>query len=414
MRFLYLIIIYFYVCEVSSQNNYEEKVKGMLMGTLIGDALGGPIEFQGNEYVNQTKFPIKIWSEKDSINEYELKEAANRIIFRPYSDLRPKPEPYAMWNENSKPGTITDDSRNKIILLHMLREKLKKRNKKLAQKDVAKAYINWLSPSLKKTHPTYDSLNNEWLKEIKFACQWVNEKRDSTARPPERMWNSLPTCWGQMTNTPLAAVYPNDPKKSYLLSYHLSFFDNAFARDMNASIVAGMSKALTLDDTKMTHSELWNEIITTMQNTDPYRYQDVPWCSRAINKYLAFADTIARQSNGRPKLLFDKLNQAFIGNEKWEAHVVIAVCFSILKICDYDPLASMQLSIEWGWDTDTYPQLLGAFIGAIYGDKIFMEEWKSLISSRLKEDYNEDINEWVKVLSKTRHHGVKNQLWNDK
>ncbi len=62
---------------------------------------------------------------------------------------------------------------------------------------------------------------------------------------------------------------------------------------------------------------------------------------------------------------------------KWEAQVPFVVIFSCLKICKYNPLAALQLTIEWGNDHDTYPQLLGAFIGAIYGPDIFKEDMRT-------------------------------------
>ena len=55
----------------------------------------------------------------------------------------------------------------------------------------------------------------------------------------------------------------------------------------------------------------------------------------------------------------------------------------------------LQLSIEWGWDTDTYPQLLGAFVGAIYGEGVLKKEWKDTLAVRLMEDYGESVEEWT-------------------
>jgi ADP-ribosylglycohydrolase len=394
--------------------DYHDKTKGLLYGTLLGDALGGPIEFYGTDDINKTEYPIKVWAQDEKLEKNQISSVGDKIIFRPYSLLRPIPEPYAMWNVDSAPGTITDDSRNKIVLMYMLRSKLSKRKPNYSEKDLALAYQKWLTPSLIKFKPHYDSLNQKWLSEINFAANWVLENRDSHARPPERMWNSLPTCWGQMTTTPIAALYPNQTEKAYLMAYNLSFFDHSFARDMNAALVAGISHAMSLDPTKLNNEQIWASIIETMKSTDPYRYQDVPWSQRAITKWLTLADTFATKADHKPHALFARLNEEFKYYEKWEAHVVVGVCFSILKICDYDPLAALQMSIEWGWDTDTYPQLIGAFIGAIYGQKIFKDEWKTMMDARLKADYQQDIDEWSHVIQKLRVKGKGVQLWKDR
>ncbi len=408
---LYVLVFIFCSNSCIGQFDYLSKTKGLLYGTLIGDALGGPIEFQMQEDVIKTGFPIKIWTKNDSITEAELINAKNRIAFRGYSFLRPYVESYAQWKNFSLPGTVTDDSRNKMVLMHMLRTKIKKSNKVLTESDMAQAYISWASRPFIKNDIGYDTLSALWLKEINYASNWVLKNKDTAKRPPERMWNALPTCWGQMTTTPLAAIYPEDTLSAYNLAYSISFFDNAFARDMNAALVAGLAKAYSIDPSKMSNEDIWKSIISTMQNTDPYQYQKVPWSSRAINRWLALADTMATKSNGKPAILFEQLNQAFLYNEKWEAHVPIAVCFSILKMCKYDPLAALQMSIEWGWDTDTYPQLLGAFIGAIYGENIFKEEWKSLIKTRLKIDYDEDVDEWSETLLKYKLEARKKKVY---
>jgi ADP-ribosylglycohydrolase len=348
---------------------------------------------------------------QDSMTSGELRAAKDRLILRPYLHLRPAPEPYAHWSENAPPGTITDDSRNKIVLMYMLRNKLKAWTKKTNQKDLAMAYQKWLSKSLKRLHVHYDSLNQEWIKEINFACNYILDKKDSLTIHPSRLWNGLPTCWGQMTTLPLACIYPGDTVNAYLHAHALSFFDNGIARDLNASLVAGLSKALTLDVTIMTSDQIWTSIKQAMIYTDPFYHNKVPWCPRPIIKWLALADTLAAQSMGKPAVLYQKLNEVFALHEKWEAHVPVTVVFSVLHLCQYDAIAAWQLCLEWGWDTDTYAQLLGAFIGAIYGSSNFSNEWKSTVNQRLYEDYLESIEEWAEILKKWRDRVVKKKIY---
>ena len=63
-----------------------------------------------------------------------------------------------------------------------------------------------------------------------------------------------------------------------------------------------------------------------------------------------------------------------------------------------DPLAALELSIEWGHDTDSYAQLLGAFIGAVHGASLFDPEMRETITSRLKLDYGANVNTYVALL----------------
>lgn len=408
-RFIYPV--FFLLCWhlLSGKNVYAQtrqdtsfianKIRGLLYGTFIGDALGGPIEFQGHEQIQATPHPPKRWKEGELINEAELKAAAERIYFREYKYLRPVPEPYAHWSTNAAPGTVTDDSRHKFILMHCLR-KAKQQNKfPVSDKDLARAYMEWSSSKKVLSHPGYDTLVNQWLDESYKAINWVlGSRKIGDAYPAERLWNGLPTCYGQMALTPLAALYPGDPRKAYQSTYNLAYFDNGFAKDMIGVINAGLAKALTLDPEKMTNEQLWTEVFNTIRNTDPYNYKSIPWCERAVDHWLNVVDTIVNRANGSPARLFDQLEKEFMYTTKWEAQVPFVVIFSCIKICNYDPLAALELSIEWGWDHDSYAQLLGAFIGALYGPGLFKQEWKTTITKRLAADYDENIDEWVRTL----------------
>jgi hypothetical protein len=180
---------------------------------------------------------------------------------------------------------------------------------------------------------------------------------------------------------------------------------------MISTINAGLAKALVLDPSHMTNEELWKEVMHTMQITDPYAYTKVPWSERAVDRWMNLVDLYVKQANGSPAKLFALLEKEFMYTTKWEAQVPFVVIFSCLKICNYDPLAALQLSIEWGWDHDSYAQLLGAFIGAIYGPDIFKKDMRDTITKRMELDYNENIEEWVNTLIKLQQAGRQKQLF---
>lgn len=382
----------------------NNKVKGLLLGTLLGDAMGGPVEFQGMPEIQQMPNPPKWWRDTTELMDaVAIKAAKNRILFREYKHLRPMPEPYAHWNTDAAPGTVTDDSRHKIILMYGLRKAARKRQLPLNDAMLAQAYLDWAKSKTIASHPGYDTLVNQWLDESYKAIRWMQGSRKiGYAYPVERLWNALPTCYGQMVLPPLAALYPGEPQKAYLAAYTIAWFDNAFAKDMNAALVAGLSKALMLDPNKMSNEQLWTEVLSTIRNTDPYDYAKVPWSDRATNKWLDLADLYVKDAAGSPAKLFERLEKELLYDIKWEAHVPFVVIFSCLKICNYDPLAALQLSMEWGWDSDSYPQLLGAFVGAVYGTEIFKQDMRDTVSKRLQLDYDESVDEWVEVLENCR------------
>jgi ADP-ribosylglycohydrolase len=394
-------------------NFVANKTKGLLLGTLIGDALGGPIEFQGHEEIQASPNPPKLWTDtNDVMNDAALKAAADRMYLRSYKYVMPFVQPYGCWTTNAAPGTVTDDSRHKMILMFMLRQALQDNQWPLSERKYAQAYLDWSQSPLIKSHPGYDTLCPQWLGESYKSINWIlGSRKIGEAYPVERMWNALPTCYGQMALTPMAALYPGEPEKAYLAAYNMAWFDVGFAKDMIACSVAGISVALTLDPSTMTNEQLWKKVIDAMKNTDPYDYLKIPWCERQTQRWLDVADMYARQANGSPAKLFALLDKEFMYTTKWEAAVPFLVDFSILKLCNYNPLAAMQLSIEWGNDHDTYPQFMGAFIGAIYGPDIFKKEMSDTVTQRLQLDYDEDIKEWVSTLMQIQQLGKTKNLF---
>lgn len=396
-----------------SETFISNKISGLLHGTFIGDALGGPIEFQSHEVIQASPNPPKQWVDTtDIMDDEEIKAARERLYLRDYKYVLPFVQPYGCWSQNAAPGSVTDDSRHKMILMYFLRNALKKKQWPVSEKTLAQAYLDWSKSPVIKTHPGYDTLCPQWLDESYKAINWLKGSRKiGEAYPLERLWNAYPTCYGEMALTPMAALYPGQPEKAYLSAYNLAYFDNGFAKDMIGASVAGLSVALTLDPSKMTHEQLWEKIFDAIKSTDPYDYRKVPWCWRAVDRWMYVVDDFVKQANGSPAKLFALFEKEFMYNAKWEAQIPFVVSFACLKICKYDPIAAMQLTIEWGHDHDSYPQFLGAFIGAIYGPDIFKKELRETVAGRLQLDYDENINEWVNTLMKIQQTGRHKQLF---
>ena len=377
----------------------EERIRGLLLGTLIGDAFGGPVEFQEPSRVARIKNPPKTWGPDEILDEANLKAAGQRVVFRSYKELRPIPESFAHWTTNAEPGTITDDSRHKIVLIDALRRADQSKAWPLSVEDLARVYLTWPDRESILSHPGYIELNNDWLREWRKASRWVlGDRTTPNALPPERIWSGLATCCGQMTMPPFAAIFPGQPERAYRSTYQLSFFDNGIGRDLNAALVAGLAQALVTHSNTAEPAKAWEPIFEAMRKTDPYEYSKVPWVKRPVDRWLDFALDAAARAERHPARLFAILEKEFQQTIKWEAQVPYVVVFAVLAICNYQPLAALQLSIEWGHDTDSYAQLLGAFLGALHGPGVFPAEMRAQVETRLKLDYNEDVASWVKVL----------------
>lgn len=373
-----------------------DRIEGLLVGTLIGDALGGPIEFQPPDKVAGLPLPPRRWHPGQRLDAGESRLARERLIsqWRGYGELRPVPEPYAHWRHQAPPGTITDDSRHKLVLLEALAAI--EQGRTISVEDLARAYLEWPRSSPRDLVPGWERLRQDWLGEWWYAARWVLGERDlSRARPPERMWNGLATCCGQMTSLPLACVFAGAPNEAYEAAFRLGFFDNGFGRDLNAALVGGLAAAVGSG-----HEGLggWSAFAAQLRRADPYGHADIPWCRRSVDRWLGVAQRCVEGARGEPALLFDALETEFRDTVKWEAQVPFVVVAACWEMAGGDPLVALSLTLEWGHDTDSYAQVAGALAGALHGPGIFPDAWREAVASRLKVDYGVHLDAEVKRL----------------
>lgn len=388
---------------VSADEARRERVRGLLLGSFLGDALGGPVEFQEPAAVQRLPDPPHQWTDDEVLNAATIAATAARLRLRDYAALRPTPEPYAHWVARAPAGTVTDDSRHKLILLAALHAAQRDGVEPLGAATLAQAYLDWPDSLTVQRDAVTRELCAAWLEEWKLGARWVLGDRDGArARPPERMWGGLPTCCGQMTSLPLAALHPGEPKAAYRQAFAVGFFDNGFGKDLNAAIVAGLAAALAQPrDAAAATGAAWRAVVATMRATDPFGYGQVPWVKRSVDRWLDFAIGAVAAADGRPARVGAALEETFRDTIKWEAQVPFTVAVAALELFPRDPLAALQWSIEWGHDTDSYAQLAGAFIGAMHGAEIFPAPMLATVGERIRVDYNVDLDaeaDWLASL----------------
>ena len=114
--------------------------------------------------------------------------------------------------------------------------------------------------------------------------------------------------------------------------------------------------------------------------------------------------------NRRPARLFATLDAEFKDTVKWEAQVPFVVALACLEIADYDPLAALALSLEWGNDTDSYAQMTGALIGAMHGPDIFPTKARAAVETRLRADYEQDLSELARFMAQLAERSHKQRI----
>ena len=356
---------------MAQQVRVQERMEGLLMGAFIGDAAGGPPEFQT---------PVRSqWVTRGKPLDGEAIQALGRLYsMKAYNR---KAEPYAHWVDFAPAGTITDDSRHKIMFLEAV-----KKASKTDRRVFAQTMIEWYESDEER----YKSIREEALREYVKAAYWETGDTQK-GLPLQRLWGGIPTQAGQMFLLPIAGIHPGEPEKAYRAAYEVNFVDIGIAKDINAALAAGLSAAL--------HPEAdWAYIEKNMRETDPYDFAKVPWVERRFEYWLNKAQFLAKESGGDPQKLFKLLEENLETRQWWDAWVPHTVFFAIAEITGYDPLATLQLINEFGYDTDSYAQLGGAFFGALHGAEVFPKEMRDLVRLRLKEQFDISFDDLVAVM----------------
>jgi ADP-ribosylglycohydrolase len=86
----------------------------------------------------------------------------------------------------------------------------------------------------------------------------------------------------------------------------------------------------------------------------------------------------------------------------WEAWVPVAVVWACAGIVEYEPLAALQLMMEFGHDTDSYAQVMGAFMGALHGKDVFPAAMRETVNRRMREQFGQNVHDWMRWIENSR------------
>lgn len=370
---------------------------GLLLGGLVGDALGGPIEFSDKADSLDQLCHARSWGEQQ-LNDARLRKLADTLPLFGYEGLRDATAPYGPWLPSAPAGTLTDDSRHKMVLLRAIRSL--DSGQSLTRQHIAQQLLDFQARPKAGDSNEIRELNEVGFREYRYAARWLLGQRDlKTARPVERLWGGVNNCSGQMMFPPLAVAYAGRPVDAYRAAFELDFIDAPSARDMLAALVAGLAEVLDESYDECGPAEKYQVIVDTMESTDPYEFRKIPFAGRQLSKWLKKARQFAEQADGRPRKLFQLLEEDGLPVYWWDAHFTLLVPLSIFRLSRFDPLAAMHLTLDFGHDTDSYAQVLGCIVGAMFGPDVFPKAIQQAVTQSLKTEYEEDIGDWHSTLA---------------
>ncbi|MEM8865853.1 MAG: ADP-ribosylglycohydrolase family protein [Planctomycetota bacterium] len=387
------------------QSVIDRKVFGLLIGSAIGDAAGGPVEFAEPELVASVLPGFRDHPDVQ-LDQAGLRQLADAFPLLSYKELRPDPEPYGQWPVAAAAGTITDDTRHKMVLMDALRRGIGDNQLPIDHRAYAQALLRFQDREEIRANPAWQVLCDHAMQEFALAARWELGERDPLrAMPTSRLWGGAATCCGQMTFPPLAGLYPGDPEQAYLATYGLAFIDNGYAKDINAAIVAGLAFAIGQpapgDDPAKRHAA-WRAVLTAMQETDPLRLGTVEFMQRPLAACIATGIEAAQAASRSPAKLYAEIFERCPHDHAWDAHFLLTQAVALAEFCHGEPLSAMHLALDYGEDTDSAAQLLGAIFGAIHGPDLFPAAMRQAVANRLQADHGELLQEWVAVLRKAR------------
>ncbi|MEM7682766.1 MAG: ADP-ribosylglycohydrolase family protein [Planctomycetota bacterium] len=344
----------------TSQYTLRDRVRGMLIGSAIGDALGAPVEF------------------------WDRAEIAK--VFRGEVEMRASDRPAeaeGIWLADAPSGTTTDDTRWKRVLIDALG-----RAPSLTGR-------GWCAHLMKLDRAMHDggpdraqalvgahdspSLPMDWLEEwLRVARAYLAGDPGRYARATALFYGGDLACAGMMYSPVLGALHAGDPAAAYQHATELGVFDMGFARDISALTAAMTARACvagaSLGDVL--------GVIGGESAIDPEGFAQCRLLGRIAADLVAKAREIVEGAWGaspddpdaQTRQAYDALDRLkrHIGFHAGEIHLVN---LSAMLFSDGDFESAMRFVVNYGRDNDTTAAVTGAILGAMHGADALPQRW---------------------------------------
>ncbi|WP_339717799.1 ADP-ribosylglycohydrolase family protein [Cyclobacterium amurskyense] len=343
-----------------SKSELSDKVKGLIVGSAIGDAMGAPTE---------------MWAREDIQKTYGWVTGLDTMV-REVS-------PEGIWKANLPAGGTTDDTRWKALIVDFMSEQ----NSLSLDVD---AFSNHIIQTYEAYFNRYKSLKPDQTKDLEetnLKVLWLQEWykvslaiKENKLKPYQKamgkFYGGEMVCAGLLYAPALGLLYPSDPEMAYNQAYNLSIYDLGLAKDISALSAAMTSAALTANGNQ-------NEVLRVLKDIDPEGYFSSRLVGRSSYRVYELALDIvaeAKDSLGtdlKPnkttlipessilrayQLLDQNLQDMPFHAAEIHLHVLTAMLFNDFKFKE-----TMIFLVNYGRDNDTTAAIAGAILGAYHG-----------------------------------------------
>ena len=330
-----------------SEKELYDKVLGMIVGSVIGYAMGAPTE---------------MWSREDIKTQYGYVTGLDSMV-REASAEGP-------WKTNLGAGGTTDDTRWKKLTAEYL---AKQPSKDLQAEGFAQAILDQYNASItnyskiKSFDPEpfeENTLRVAWLQEwAKVSKPFIEKKYPEYHTALSKFYGGEMVCAGLLYAPAIGAFYPGDPTTAYNEMFNVSIYDLGYARDISALAAAMTAAGMPKDATK-------ESIIAVLRSVDPQGYFKSRLVGRTSFNLFKTAQYLVNEARADTT---DPLKKAFTLLDKphevmpFHAGEIYLEVLTAMLYADFDFVRTIQFLINYGRDNDTTAAVAGGILGAFYG-----------------------------------------------
>ncbi|NND32540.1 MAG: ADP-ribosylglycohydrolase family protein [Saprospiraceae bacterium] len=377
---------------------YTDKVRGFIIGSAIGDAMGAPTEmWHRDAIVTQLGYIDKL-----------------DVVIREGS-------PEGPWDFNMPAGGTTDDTRWKYLMTEfMSRQTLSAVKSRDFAQFIIDIYLdekddinqdNSFLPEELETQVRHMTWLQEWAR---VAKPYVDNDLDGYHDAINRFYGGEMACAGMLYAPSIGAYFPANPEKAYAEGFKLSLFDLGYARDITGLTAAYVSKA-------MQPGISYQEIGAITRTVDPQKYAESRLVGRIANRIYQEARQIAYDAQGMTesdidstmripenypysKLYFTQVHKAYerldekLQDIPFHAGEIHLINLTAIEFCKGDFKKALEFVVNYGRDNDTVAAVTGAILGAYVGEKGLPGDWKKTVLTTNKETVGIDLEALAKKI----------------
>lgn len=364
--------------------NLKSRIRGIILGTAYGDALGAVVEKLSFKEIRQ---------------KYNLVTDLNQKWYK--HDWAPEHRNYRVRGE----GTITDDTLMTLALMEVY--------------NTEKRHID-----------AYD-MGNEFVKEIAFKPKYIPELKKeafiidrlfypekfiflrhtlANCNPREGGIGNMVNCGAAMYISPIGIVNAGNPRGAYdeainfgmghQVSYGLeaagvlaACIAKALIPEVKIEEIIETAKFYAKDGTKKAIGKICEKAFEIKSKKDDYDFI-VEEFHRVIKEFSPMGDDVNRS--------IDKLGVPSDHYTPSRLYSIeeLPLALGFIIVYDGNFKESIIAGINSGRDTDSIGVMIGAILGAMKGEAVITDEELSLLENTNKQDLLENADRFYKTVHK--------------